>query len=86
VGHSQEVAAVAFAPDGRILASGGWDTTVRLWHVETAQELAVLEGHSGKVHAVAFSPDGTVLASGGESPRHTGEVCLWHGAPGEGGR
>jgi hypothetical protein len=61
------VRAIAFSPDGRLLAaaSGGPEAVVRIWDVETVQELASYFGHRGDVNAVAFSPDGKTLASGG---------------------
>lgn len=77
MGYTERVASLAFAPDGRTLASGSWDRTVRLWNVPTARLMMTLEGHTGRVNAVAFSPQGTHLASGGEGPRATGEVYLW---------
>jgi WD40 repeat protein len=71
--HRDAVEGVAFAPDGKSLASANWDGTVGLWDVTTGRGLAKLRGHSQRVYTVAFSPDGQVLASGGVG----GEVKLW---------
>ena len=63
-GHPDFVYSVAFSPDGNILASGGSDGNIKLWSVETGQELRTIRGHTSNVIALAFSPDRKTLASG----------------------
>jgi len=60
------IIAAAFAPDGKTVATGGWDRTICLWDAATGKELRQLQGHRTSVYGVAWSPDGTTLASGGE--------------------
>jgi WD40 repeat protein len=75
-GHKGAVLALAFAPDGKTLASGGRDGTVRFWDVpakEKAKERGSVTEHKGPVNALAYTPDGKTLASGGED----GAVKFW---------
>ena len=68
-----KIHALAFSPDGRLLAVGGMDKSVRLWDVATAKLIHELAGHSFGTYAAAFSPDLHVLATGGNDSK----VHLW---------
>ena len=63
-GHADGVKSVAFSPDGKTLASGSSDQTIKIWDLTSGRELRTLVGHSENVTSVAFSPDGKILASG----------------------
>jgi WD40 repeat protein len=69
---------VAFSSDGRLLASGSYDKTVRLWDPATGMLEQTLKGHLDSIHSVAFSPDGRLLASGSSDKT----VRLWDPATG----
>ncbi len=61
--HSNSVAAVAFSPDGKTIATGSWDKTARLWDLKSGQPIGPTIQHQGAVRGVAFSPDGRWLAT-----------------------
>jgi WD40 repeat protein len=76
-GHRGWVTAVAFSADARLLASGSWDETVKLWDVSTGREVQSLAQSSG-IEAIAFSPNGRWLASETSDK----SVGLWDAATG----
>src|SRR6266540_2645043 len=77
--HNDTVYSVAFSPDGKRLATGSFDSTVKLWDAATGQETLTLKGHVNGVCSVAFSADGRWLATGSDDRT----VKLWDAATGK---
>ncbi|HYT09834.1 MAG TPA: trypsin-like peptidase domain-containing protein, partial [Mycobacteriales bacterium] len=74
LGHSDGVAAVAFSPDGRLLASGGFRRDLRIWEVGSGRSRVVPEAHAGSITGLAWAPSGfPMLASAGRDQL----VRLW---------
>ncbi|MDT3437998.1 TIR domain-containing protein [Pseudofrankia sp. BMG5.37] len=71
--RADQVNAVAFSPDGQLLASAFGSGTVRIWDAASGELRHRLVGHTGRVRTVAFSPDGRLVASGGED----GIIRVW---------
>jgi WD40 repeat protein len=78
-GHTDRVYAVAFSPDGTLMATGSKDMKVRLWDPATGVVHHTLEGHTGSVYTVSFSPDGQFAASASWD----GPILIWDLATGE---
>ncbi len=71
-GHKQGVSTVAFAPDGKTLATASDDSTMKLWNTATQQELLTDRRLGGALRALTFSPDGRMLVGGGSFSRTSG--------------
>ncbi|EXA30335.1 hypothetical protein FOVG_18262 [Fusarium oxysporum f. sp. pisi HDV247] len=78
-GHTFSVSSVVFSNDGRLIASGSYDNTVKIWNVATGEEERTLKGHTGWVTSVVFSNDGKLIASGS----YDETVKIWNVATGE---
>src|SRR5262249_47806962 len=88
LGHLDHVTALVYSPDGKTIASGSLDATIRLWNSETGKQIRQikvvtgldLNGFvSGGVHSLAFSSDGIMLASG----CHDSSIRIWNARSGE---
>ena len=78
-GHSSIVFSVCFSPDGRHVASGSWDNTIRVWDSQNGlQALDPLVGHESVVFSVCYSGDGTRIVSGSAD----GTVRIWDSSNG----
>lgn len=73
------IGAVAFSPDDSMLATASYNTTVRLWDLETRKVQRMLEGHTQWVRTIAFSPNGTIVATGAGD----GLIKLWNVSDGK---
>jgi WD40 repeat protein/transcriptional regulator with XRE-family HTH domain len=84
-GHSSEVWSVDFSPDGKYLATGSKDNTIRLWSLTSGQTVRTFSTNTGEVGEVAFSPDGKYIISAGGAPAENADntARLWDVASGQ---
>ncbi len=78
-GHGKGVSQVAFSRDGRLLASGSTDNSIRIWDVAARRELVTMVGHTANIESIDFSPDSKLLASTSDD----GATLLWDTTTGE---
>lgn len=90
LGHSDQIISIDISPDGKVIASGGRDKTVKLWDLNTGKLIKSLAFRADPIHAVAFSPDGKILATGGNNKyKNKGQeyktttIYLWNTHNGE---
>ncbi|KAJ5894617.1 NACHT and WD40 domain protein [Penicillium taxi] len=77
-GHSFGVQCVSFSPDGRLIASGAYDKTIKLWNTATGELQQTLRGHLDGISSLVFCPDGRHLVSGS----YDRTVRLWNTSTG----
>jgi WD40 repeat protein len=78
-GHTDEVSAVTFSPDGTRVATASQDSTARIWNARTGSSTDPLSGHTGALTALAFNQDGSRLATASTDT----DLRIWNGRSGE---
>lgn len=79
-GHNNIINSLAFSPDGRMLASGSYDSTIKLWDLSSGgREIRTLTGHTGSIATLAFNNDGRFVVSGSDD----GSARLWNTKSGD---
>jgi len=73
-GHQQRITDTALLPDGRRIMTASLDNTVRIWDIETGEELERYDWGIGPVRSVAISPDGAIAAAGGDGEN---QIVIW---------
>lgn len=72
-GHDDTISQIKYSPNGKLIASAGWDKKIKIWHSESGDLINTIEGHKAGVNTLAFTPDGQVLISADEDKN----IKLW---------
>ena len=72
-GHKGRVTSIAYSPDGKTIATGSWDQTVRLWDAASGKEIACYDFGIGRIYCLTYAPDGLRIAAAGEK----GTIAIW---------
>ncbi|HXT62366.1 MAG TPA: caspase family protein [Pyrinomonadaceae bacterium] len=78
-GHGKGITSVVFSRDGKRLATGSTDNTIKIWDMSSKSDLRTLTGHTSNIESMDFSPDGKLLASASDD----GSTILWDAETGE---
>src|SRR5208282_1490413 len=65
-GHTNSVVSLAFSPNSRLLASGSWDNSIKIWDVSAGRDVKDLIGHTNIVNSVCFVSNGLVISGSGD--------------------
>jgi polar amino acid transport system permease protein len=69
LGHTKDVTTLAFSPDSKVLASGGADTNIVFWEMDTGEVDSMAEGHNAAVLSMIFDPQGDILLSASQDTK-----------------
>ncbi len=77
-GHTKNVTSVSFSPDGKYIASGSSDSTIKTWNTKTGKEVLTFKGHESPVFSIDWSPDSKSIVSGSTN----GTIKTWNAETG----
>ncbi len=75
-GHVEDIEVITYSPDGKLIASGGWDRTIRIWDAKTGAEVKNFRAHDASVSCLAYSRDSKYIISGSRD----NSVKIWDSA------
>lgn len=73
-GHNQTISQIKYSPDGQLIATAGWDKTIKLWNSQTGELVNTLPGHQAAINTLVFSPDNQTIIAGTED----NNIYIWN--------